>query len=322
MALTASIIIPNWNGRHFLAACLEALAKQTRSDFEVIVVDNGSADGSVELLESRFPHVKVVSLPENRGFAAAMNVGIRRAAGRYVAFLNNDTEPEPEWLEELIACLERHSRAAAATSKMVFADDTGVIDDTGDLLTSTFLPYARGHGERDTGQYETEQEVLSASGGAALWQAEALSRIGLFAAQFFAYYEDVDLGLRAQLAGYECWYAPRAVVNHKRGGSVEADSDFALRHHVRNRWLMLVRTIPGPLLVRALPQILRGEATWWARAAHARRPVSLLRAYAGVARELPRALAERRTIQSGRARDAGELRGLLRALAEREPSTH
>ena len=320
MALTASVVIPNWNGRNFLAPCLDALERQTRSDFEVIVVDNASTDDSVELVESRFPLVQVIRLPENRGFAAAMNEGIRRAPGPYVAFLNNDTEPQPEWLAELVACLERHPQAAAATSKMLLADDAGVIDDAGDLLTPTFLPYARGHGERDTGQYETEQQVFSASGGASLWRTEALREIGLFPEEFFAYYEDVDLGFRARLAGYECWYAPRAVVKHKRGGSAEADSDFALRHHVRNRWLLLVRTVPGPLLLRRLPRILRGEGTWWARTVRARRPASLLRAYAGVARSLPRALAERREIQRRRAIDAGELERLLRAGAEPPPN--
>jgi GT2 family glycosyltransferase len=297
--VTASVVIPNWNGREFLGRCLGALRRQTARDLEVLLVDNASADDSVELVEREFPEVEIVRLEQNVGFAAAMNEGIRRASARYVAFLNNDTEPEDRWLEELLACLDRHPRGAAATSKVVMLDQPGTLDDTGDFVWPSLLPYARGHGEPDAGQYENEEQVFSPSGAAALWRADVLDEIGLFDETFFAYYEDVDLGFRARLAGYECWYAPRAVVLHHRGGS-SGDDAFTLYHHVRNRWLLLGKDAPAGLLVRNLPRIAAGEATCWWRAGRTRSFGSLLRAYRDALGARGRVWAERRRIQAKR----------------------
>jgi GT2 family glycosyltransferase len=304
--VTASVVIPNWNGRDFLARCLEALRRQTAGDLEVVLVDNASSDDSVELVEHGFPEVEVVRLDRNVGFAAAMNAGIHRASGANVAFLNNDTEPDERWLEELLGCLDRHPRAAAATSKVLMLDRPGTLDDTGDFVWPSLLPYARGHGEPDAGQYEGEEQVFSPSGAAALWRAEALAEIGLFDETFFAYYEDVDLGFRARLAGYECWYAPRAVVLHHRGGS-SGDNAFTLYHHARNRWLLLGKDAPAGLLARNLPRILAGEVTWWSRARQSGSFGPLLRAYRDALAASGRVLAERRRIQSKRRITVAEL---------------
>jgi GT2 family glycosyltransferase len=219
--MSCGVVIPNWNGRQFLGPCLEALRAQTLDGFEIVLVDNASTDDSVDFVKEHFPEVRVVEAEENVGFAAGMNLGIRAVDTELIAFLNNDTAPAPSWLEELVACLERHPRAAAATSKMLLHDRPETIDSAGDGITTLFLPYARGHGARDNAQYEREEQVFSASGGASLWRGAVLDRIGLFDEAFFAYYEDVDLGFRARLAGYECWYAPRAVVRHHRGGSAD-----------------------------------------------------------------------------------------------------
>jgi GT2 family glycosyltransferase len=293
------------NEGHFYERTLQCLREQTRRPDRIIVLDNASTDGSPEMVEREFPEVEVTRLAENVGFAAAMNTGIRRASGAHIAFLNNDTEPDEHWLEELLACLERHPRAAAATSKLML-DRPATLDDTGDFVWPSLLPYARGHGEPDAGQYDAEEQVFSPSGAAALWRSDVLDEIGLFDETFFAYYEDVDLGFRARLAGYECWYAPRAVVLHHRGGS-SGDDAFTLYHHVRNRWLLLGKDAPAGLLARNLARIAAGEMTWWSRARQGGSFRPLLRAYRDALAASGRVLAERRRIQSRRRITVAEL---------------
>ena len=304
-------MIPNLNGALLLGPCLDALARQTVESVEAVVVDNGSTDGSVDLLRERHPEVRVISFAENRGFAAAMNAGIAEARNDLVAFLNNDAIPEPTWLEELRACLERHPKAAAATSKLLLADEPGLLDGAGDGLTGSFLPFVRGHREPDDGRYADEVEVFGASGAAALWRAPVLRELGSFDERFFAYYEDVDLSFRARLRGYEIWYAPRAVVRHTRGGTAGQHVDFALFHPVKNRWFMLVRDVPTRTLVRRLPGIAAGELFFWGRAIRRRAPRTLFKAYREVVRQWPALRRERRTIQAAREISPSRLDGLL-----------
>jgi GT2 family glycosyltransferase len=291
-----SIVIPNLNGRHFLGPCLEAVGAQIDQDLETIVVDNGSEDGSVTFLREHFPSVRVVELGRNHGFAGAMNAGIWAAEGELVAVLNNDAEPQPAWLEELRRCLERHPRAAAATAKLVNSESPAMLDGAGDGLTRSFLPFVRGHGKPDEGRYEEEIEVFSASGTASLWRGDVLRELGGFDERFFAYYEDVDLSFRARLLGRECWYAPRAVAAHRRGGTAGEDLRFTLFHPAKNRWSFLLKCAPAGLLVRHPLGLLAGEAFWWARAVRSRSPRTLLQAYAEVLRNLQPLLRERRRL--------------------------
>jgi hypothetical protein len=298
--MATTVVVPNLNGAHFLEPCLVSLARQSAGAPDVVVVDNGSTDGSVELVRDSFPEIKLISFAENRGFAAAMNAGIAEAQGELVAFLNNDAVAEPTWLEELVASLERHPEAAAATSKLLLADEPGFLDGAGDGLTRSFLPYVRGHREPDDGRYAEEVQVFGASGAAALWRSSVLRELGSFDERFFAYYEDVDLSFRARLRGYEIWYAPRAVVRHTRGGTAGQHVDFALFHPVKNRWFMLVKDAPSRTLAQRLPWIAAGEAFFWGRAIRRRAPRSLLRAYREVARHWPQLRRERRAIQAAR----------------------
>jgi GT2 family glycosyltransferase len=307
-----TVVVPNWNGRDVLEPCLEALRDQAGVELDTVCVDNGSTDGSLDLLRDRYPEVRVIELGANRGFAVATNAGIRAARGDLVALLNNDTAPAPDWLHELRECLGRHPRAAAATSKLLARDEPARIDDAGDLLTNYFRAYERGRGELDQGQFEQEEEVFGACGAASLWRREALDDVGLLAEDFFAYYEDVDLSLRVRLAGYECWYAPRAVVLHARGATSRTNrDDFVHYHAVRNRWAVVIRGIPGPLLFRRAHLLVLGELLSVARAVRERGVLRLLRAYAGVVRALPRLLEERAAIQQRCRLDWRELARLL-----------
>jgi GT2 family glycosyltransferase len=306
-----SIVIPNLNGRRFLGPCLEALVLQTDSDFETIVVDNGSADGSVAFVRERFPDAKVMELRSNHGFAGAMNAGIAEAKGDVVAFLNNDAVPERTWLEELRGCLDRHPRAAAATAKLVSSEAPAILDGAGDGMTPSFLPFVRGHGKRDGSAFEEELEVFAASGAASLWRGDLLRELGGFDERFFAYYEDVDLSFRARLLGYECWFAPSAVAAHARGGTAGDDLRFTLYHPARNRWFFLLKDAPGALLARHPLGLIVGEAFWWRRALQRRSPLTLLRAYAEVVRNVRPLLHERRRLQRSRVVSARELDRLL-----------
>jgi hypothetical protein len=307
-----TVVIPNWNGRHLLALCLTALRAQVDQDFQVVVVDNASDDESAAFVEEQFPEAQLIRLARNRGFAAATNAGISATDTRFVAFLNNDCEPDRDWLRELVACLDRHPSAAAATSKLVRLNDPDVIDGAGDILSSYFRAYERGRGEPDCGQYGLEVQVFGASGAASLWRRDVLRRIGAFDEDFFAYYEDVDLSFRARLSGYECWYAPRAVVLHRRAGTSRARAaEFANFYSVRNRWAMVLKNAPGPLLVRNLPWLILAEILTVGRALRERQVRHVLRAYGDLVRSSPTWLRRRRGVQALRAISTPELRGAL-----------
>jgi GT2 family glycosyltransferase len=312
MTVRTTVVVPNWNGRDFLGPCLTALRDQVERDFAVVIVDNGSQDGSAAFVEEHFPEAQLIQLNQNRGFAAATNAGIKTAPGEYVALLNNDCEPAPSWLSELVACLERHPRAIASTSKLVLRDEPHVIDDAGDILSTYFRAYERGRGEHDRGQYDGELQVFGASGAASLWRVEMLKQIGLFDEDFFAYYEDVDLSFRARLAGYECWYAPRAVVRHARAGtSQEWAAQFTHFYGVRNRWAMIVKNVPTTLLLRSVPRLVLAEALSIARALRERNARHLVRAYGDVVRAAPVLLRRRRAVQARRTVTTAELRATL-----------
>lgn len=307
----ASVVIPNWNGRELLDRCLASLRAQTRSDFEVVVVDNGSDDDSVDFVRESYPGVSIVSLDANRGFARAVNEGLRRFSGEYVALLNNDVVVEPAWLAELIACAERHPRAAAVAPKLLVHGTDDVIDSAGDILTCWFRAYSRGHGEIDRGQYDLEAEVFSASGAASLWRTAVLDDVGLFDEDYFFAYEDVDLGFRARLRGYECWYAPSAVAHHRGGATSRGAAEFTYRHATTNRWATIVKDVPASLLLRYAPRIVLAELFTIVRCARDHELRRLLDAYGTVLRRLPLWLGYRRRIQSSRTAAVSVIRSAL-----------
>jgi GT2 family glycosyltransferase len=292
-----SVVIPNLNGERLLRACLACLERQS-VELELVLVDNGSTDGSVSATREEFPEATVLELGANRGFAAAVNAGVHASNGELVAFLNNDTEPEPAWLEELVACLDRHPGAAAATSKTLLASDRRIVDGAGDWMDWRFRPYPRAHGVRDSQRLAAEVQVFGAAGAASLWRRSVLEEIGLFDEDFFAFYEDIDLSLRARLAGYECWYAPRSVALHHRGATAAGRDEFVFFLPFRNRWFMILKNVPFGLLVRRAHRILVGEAHWWLRALRDRRARRILRAYGDVVRRWPRLRKKRRQVQA------------------------
>jgi len=250
MSITVSVIIVNVNQRELLARCLESLWRQTYSDFEVIVVDNGSTDGSVQFVRSQpIPKLRLVSLPSNQGFAGGCNAGIAAASGRYIATLNNDAEADARWLEELAGAIESDLSVGMCASKILFHGDRKRIDKAGHLMYWDGLNHGRGSGEPDRGQFEKREEVLFPDAAAALYRRDMLDVIGLFDEHFFAYGDDADLGLRGRLAGWSCLYVPTAVVYHVHSATTGKFSPLKAFLIERNRIWVAVKTFPLPLLL-------------------------------------------------------------------------
>jgi GT2 family glycosyltransferase len=318
VSIRVSVIVPTRNRRLLLHAALDALERQDWRDFETIVVDNASSDGSIELVRARHPSVKIVELPENLGFARAVNAGIRVASGESIALLNNDAVPEPSWLSALVRCLDLHPKAAAVTSKLLTHRDPTAVDGAGDIVTTYLRAYPRGRGERDLGQYDVEMEVFGASGAASLWRRSALREIGPLDEDLFAYYEDVDLSFRARLLGYQLWYSPDAVVLHHGAATAGGDLSWFIHYHaVRNRWSVVIKDVPLGVLVTCAPRALLAEVLSLARAAREGHLPLMVRAYGGVLQELPRWLRVRRGRQRNRRVDSVVIR---RALTPRYPN--
>ena len=209
-----SVIIPNWNGLRFLPTCLNALRHQTFSDFETIVVDNGSSDGSREFIAREFPEVRVIALESNRGFAPAVNTGVRAARGDVVVLLNNDTEADSNWLAEIARALEANPRAGMIVCKLRLFDKRDHLHSAGDFYRVDGIPGNRGVWEPDHGQYDDARGIFGGCGGAVAYRKTMLDEIGAFDEALGSYCEDVDLNWRARLAGYQVVYAPKAIVYH------------------------------------------------------------------------------------------------------------
>ena len=306
------MVVPNWNGERFLATCLGSLRRQSFEDFETVLVDNGSTDGSVAFAGRNFPEVRVLPLPENRGFSAAVNAGIRSSDAEYVALLNNDTETDPRWLEALVAAAETHPEAGFFASKLVDFDDRRILDGAGDVLRRSGLPYRLGHGEPDRGQYDEMTFVFGACAGAAMYRRSMLGDVGLFDEDFFANCEDGDLSFRAQLAGYRCLFVPGSVVYHMGSATFGKRSATSTRLGTRNSLCLLVKNLPAPLVPGFLPFVAAGQLSRLVVTAATSTLKAHLEGLAGALRLLPLMLRKRREIQKRRQVPVEYIRALLK----------
>ena len=305
-------MVPNWNGERFLSTCLGSLRRQSFERFETVLVDNGSTDASVAFVGRNFPEVRVLPLPENRGFSAAVNAGIRSSDSEYVALLNNDTEVDPDWLEALVRAADSYPEAGLFASKLVDFDDRRVLDGAGDVLRRSGLPYRLGHGEVDRGQYDQTAFVFGACAGGALYRRGMLDEIGLFDEDFFANCEDGDLSFRAQLAGYRCLYVPGSVVYHMGSATFGKRSPISTRLGTRNSLCMLVKNLPTPLVPGFLPFFAAGQLSRLVVTASTSTLRAHLEGLAGALRLLPLMLRKRREIQERRRVPVVYIRNLLR----------
>ncbi len=306
-----SIIILTWNGKKFLQGCLDSLAVQSLRDFEAILVDNGSTDGSAAFVRENYPWVRVVALPENTGFTGGNNRGLAECRGEYIVTLNNDTTVEAGFLAGLVDAAETDPEIGMVAAKMLNFFDPGRIDSVGVKAAKNGLGYNIGVGEQDRGQYDVPAEVFGPCAGAALYRRTMLDEVGFFDPDFFAYYEDLDLAWRGRLAGWRCVTAPAAVVYHVHSATSGKMSPFTVYQVQRNKWFTLIKNWPLSLILRQLPLLLAFDAGSLLLALVRGRLGPALRARGGVLRSLPRLLAKRRLVQAGSRLSPGQVSRLL-----------
>ena len=262
-----SVIIPNWNGAHHLPVCLDSLRRQDYRNFEVLIVDNASADSSMAVV-ARYPEFRVLAQSRNLGFTGACNVGLKAAQGDIRVLLNNDTETHPQWLSAIATAFADHPEVGMVASKMLLFDQRDVIHTAGDYVTPDGLAHNRGIWRPDAGQYSRRAYLFSACGGSAAYRATMLDEIGLLDDDFFFSFEDVDLAWRAQLTGWRCLFVPEAIVYHKLKAS--GGGKTASFYDGRNRIYTLIKNYPADMwrdhrgeVIRAQMKVVREALKAW-----------------------------------------------------------
>jgi GT2 family glycosyltransferase len=289
-----SVVIPTWNGLHLLQECLESLNRSTVSA-HVIVVDNGSTDGTVDWLRAAQPGVRLIANPRNLGFAVALNQGVRVAPTGWVAPLNNDALPAPDWLERMLQVGTGDARIGAVASRMMFRSDPNIVSSAGIRVDTAGGAWDLLVGARAWPRAPVP--VFGASAGACMYRREMLLDVGLFEETFFAYLEDVDLAWRAQARGWRSVLAPDAAVTHAVSASGGDASTLKRYYLARNKWRVVVRNYPTPVLVPNFPLIIAYDALS-VGFAFARRDTAALAGRCSILRELPALLRQRRHVQA------------------------
>ncbi|HEV2124681.1 MAG TPA: glycosyltransferase family 2 protein [Chloroflexota bacterium] len=315
-----SLIIPTYNGAHLLTTCLDAVARQSRRPDETIVVDDASTDDTLALLQERYSWVRVVRHEHNLGFVGAVNAGIRAASGTVIALLNNDTEPEPQWLEALIQPLEERSDVAFTASKLLLFDRRDYLHSAGDGYSCGGVPINRGAWTPDDGRFDRPETIFGACGGAVAYRRHMLEDLGGLDPWLVSYLEDTDLNWRAQLRGYRCEFVPQARVYHR----ISATSGGIRPSYFcgRNFLLVLASDVPTPLLRRHWRAIMREQGAILLEAVrHLREPAARarLQGYLAGLLLLPAALRRRRRVQATRRVPVADLEALLTCRGAERP---
>lgn len=294
------VVVPNWNGADSIKECLDSLVKQTHKA-HIIVVDNGSTDNSLGLIEN-FSGIELMVFPENLGFAGGVNAGIKRAmelGAKYVATFNNDAVADKNWLKLLVEALDKEPKTGIATCKLLTSDGKK-LDSTGDYYTVWGLPYPRGRGETELDKYDSETDIFAASGGASLYRVSMLESIGLFDDKFFAYYEDVDLSFRAQLAGWKVKYVPKSEAYHHIGATSSKIKGFTTYQTMKNLQLLLYKNVPRRYLFRIGFRFFIAETLFFLRSITRGQGITALRGDTKGTFLLFKALKERKAIQQSK----------------------
>jgi GT2 family glycosyltransferase len=263
--LQVSIIIANYNGKGLIIDCIKALEKQSFKDFEVIVLDNASSDGSLDEIQnfieisSLSPRIKLIFSSMNLGFAGGNLEGLRHANGEYIALLNNDTEPDGRWLGELVKAMDNSPDVGICASKLL-VHGTNIIDSVGDGFSTALRGFKREEGNRNP-SYKERDYIFGACAGAALYRRRMIEEIGFLDEDFFLIHEDTDLNFRAQLNGWKVLYVPTALVYHKVRSSIGPMSDMAIYYTLRNSEFVRIKNIPFGIFIRCLPEFLIGALT-------------------------------------------------------------
>lgn len=252
--MEVTIVIPNYNGKHFMEPCLASLDKQTFKDFKILIVDNASSDGSIPYMQENYPEIEVIALEKNYGFSKAVNVGIRHSKTPYVILLNNDTTVDPHYVEEMVKAIKKSKRIFSVSSKMIQMYHPDLIDSAGDLYTLVGWGICRGAG-RPVENYTEADEIFTACAGAAIYRRSAFEKIGYFDESHFAYLEDIDVGYRAKIYGYKNMYCPTALVYHVGSGTSGSKyNSFKVKLSARNNIYLNYKNMPlAQLILNFLP---------------------------------------------------------------------
>ena len=255
--MKVTIIIPNYNGKHFMEPCLKSLEVQTCKDFKILVVDNHSTDGSLEYMAQHYPDIEVIALKENYGFSTAVNTGIRHAQTPYVILLNNDTTVDTHYVEAMIQAIEESPSIFSVSSKMIQMYHPDLIDSAGDLYTVLGWGVCRGAG-RSVQNYQNTDKIFSACAGAAIYRKKVFEKIGYFDESHFAYLEDIDVGYRAKIYGYQNTYCPTALVYHVGSGTSGSKyNTFKVKLSARNSIWLNYKNMPFfQLLLNFVPLVV------------------------------------------------------------------
>lgn len=300
MPIAVTFVIINWNGRHLLPDCLNSIREQSFRDFEIIVVDNGSTDGSRELLREQYPEVNTIELDSNHGFAEPNNLAFKKAQGEFVATINNDLTLQPGWLAPLVRTLQEDASCFAAQGKILRADGSGVVDTCGLGMRPCGAARNLAH-NRPEDTVRGRRQVFTVSAGAALYRKSLLQQLGYFDERYFAYYEDLDLGWRARQQGWHTLLVPEAIAYHKvHGTSSNVPGDFLWFLSERNRLRTMVKNLPLGVLARHPARILLDELRYIDMIRKKARWRTLLRARFAVLGELV-------TFRAKRSADAGKV---------------
>lgn len=296
-----SVVIPNWNGAESLKKCIDSLQQQSLQP-HIILVDNGSIDDSIKLVETTYPDVEIVRHDHNRGYAGGVNAGFRLALERnqdYVAPFNNDATADRDWLKHLATFLDRNPEYGIAACKLL-SHDGSHLDSSGEAYTVWGLPYPRGRGESDTAAYDNQPEIFAASGGASLYRVSMLKETGLLDEDFFAYYEDVDLSFRARLFGWKIALVPTARAYHEIGLTGGRIKGFFTYQTIKNLPWLLWKNVPARQLWHILPRFTLAYALFIGRAFQRGNGWHAVKGGAISLLLLPKKLLERHHIQRAR----------------------
>lgn len=299
-SISASVIIPNWNGKHLLKVCLNSLKNQSLKNFEVIIVDNGSIDGSVEYIRKYYPKFRVIPLKKNVGFAPAVNLGIKTSRSKNVVLINNDTKVDKDCLKKLVESAKKHKEVGMIAAKMLQFNNPNLIDSAGDYIDAVGHANNIGRGEKDGGKYNKSGFVFLVTGGGSLIKKEVFEKIGYLDDNYFAYMEDVDFGLRAQMVGFKAWYEPKAVIYHVHKATSSRNKAFTEYLQFRNMTMTIIKDFPKELFFKDfnwLKIILVNLNTVRFLAKHGYLR-SAIKAEGYILLNLPRLLIKRRKIQS------------------------
>ncbi|HUQ85182.1 MAG TPA: glycosyltransferase family 2 protein [Candidatus Limnocylindrales bacterium] len=250
-----SIIIINWNGEKWLRGCFRSLKKQSYPNFEIILVDNASSDNSVEFIKKYYPKTKIINNKENIGFAGGNNIGYKHTKGQYILLLNNDTTVEKDFLKNFVKAFDEIPNLGSVQSKIVLMNVANKLDVVGSYWTGSSFLYYYGYGKNASAtKYNKSMPFFSNKGASMLIKREVIEKVGLFDDDFWCYYEETDFCHRVWLAGYECWYYPKAVAHHAMGGtSLAFDNSYIQFHNFKNKLLSFLKNFEKKSLMSIIP---------------------------------------------------------------------